>query len=241
MTETEKKPIGPAGILYALKSNTFLTAPWCLSSVMTWKCSAYQFHGEIVLLPAAQHQTHVPSCSVLPQRHLPHTEEDCWLASQAQTKAIRTSCRPNWTPQSCSKMLKSSEVLEKCPEWVYHVDPEAMVELLLSQAPAGLYMPYGGGGEVSASSFSPPTLGHEGGKNKRRRQKARGAPRLLLPLWEAAKPNAPSGGGVVPPFPSSFAHGNTLCYCSSMDHWSFGEEKEKEKDSPLNLLRPFPR
>lgn len=46
--------------------------------------SAYQFHGEVVLLPAAQHQTHVASCSLLLQRHLPHIEEDCWLASQAQ-------------------------------------------------------------------------------------------------------------------------------------------------------------
>ena len=45
----------------------------------------------------------------------------------------------------------------------------------------------------------------------------------------------------IPLFPSSLAHGNTLCNCSSMDHQSYGEEKEREKDRPLNLLIPLPR
>lgn len=35
--------------------------------------------------------------------------------------------------------------------------------------------------------------------------------------------------------PSCLAQSSTLCYSSSMDHWSYGEETKREKDRPLNL------
>ncbi|KAK5935688.1 hypothetical protein CgunFtcFv8_021030 [Champsocephalus gunnari] len=115
-------------------------------------------------------------------------------------------CHQNhWTPQSCFKTILrinqkgDCRFSERSPERKHHVYPEERVELLPARAPAGLCKP--GGVELSAGSFSPPTLGHGGGRNKGRRRKARGAPRPLLPLSEPAKPNAPKEEEWTPPLP----------------------------------------
>lgn len=136
--------------------------------------------------------------------------------------------------------LKKNPIASLNPDWVHRWRSRENRRATACWSPSrSLYAWEGGRSSVPPVSLHP-LWDIGGGKNKGRRWKARGAPRLLLPLWEAAKPNAVEKKQErIPPHAWP-----TATHCAIPLQWTIGHmgRRQQEKGTGLlTFLPPLPR